>query len=611
MLVQSRSVSSKVGKRYILVPIVYIGVIVLLVYMQFSQSESVTRTVGEIAVTSSEPRWKVNGPGTLSIAEVTVGPLQFPFTEATPLALADRYGSTKVLQVRGVREQEDGVEVEFTDGVTLTFRDSRDGMYIVPEVPTRFASYRFLVLPYRTDGAASGADALPVLVADAEPAPAMLALPRGSRVVAAKRQLQVSVASGVEPMVFRFAVNESPSVFWFANMTGLADGGAYAQAVPEFVDAAYEGWRRGRFSRSAITWRTGDAGRSFQEGILVSLLAESLRRDEYAEVYALVRGAARLHGASLTYRSNPFFGNLVETNRERRKEASEDRARIEEQIRSGNAAVFTYPDLIQTIVDWGDTTLLAQLYALAKSVAPAEQPLDVLLGMIATYVEERSLNPNAPSSLQAFASLAEDLLLPMIRSTDRGLFAQRQESEASVYDTIRAGRLLISVAEVQEHPGIAAIGRTLVVSALNLADQESFLPELLTTEEGAVVASNGTLPPERVYPLLVDTVHYPHAVPLSDRLSPGAWIWTVADLPAVSLSPGEYRIRMRFPAGQIHHITLHGIPPFSRMEMFDLRWPSDPQFERYTSGWAYDGETETLYMKIRHKEDVEEIVIRF
>jgi hypothetical protein len=126
-----------------------------------------------------------------------------------------------------------------------------------------------------------------------------------------------------------------------------------------------------------------------------------------------------------------------------------------------------------------------------------------------------------------------------------------------------------------------------------------------------VVASQGTLPPERVYPLLVDTDYYPHAVTLSDRLSPGAWIWTAADLPAVSLSPTEYRIRMRFPAGRIHHITVHGVPPFNRLEMFDLRWPSDPQFERYTSGWVYDRDTETLYMKIRHKEDVEEIVIRF
>jgi hypothetical protein len=45
---------------------------------------------------------------------------------------------------------------------------------------------------------------------------------------------------------------------------------------------------------------------------------------------------------------------------------------------------------------------------------------------------------------------------------------------------------------------------------------------------------------------------------------------------------------------------MHGIP-----------WKSDPEYFSYTDGWAYDEETQTLYVKITHRLETEELVLNY
>jgi hypothetical protein len=40
-----------------------------------------------------------------------------------------------------------------------------------------------------------------------------------------------------------------------------------------------------------------------------------------------------------------------------------------------------------------------------------------------------------------------------------------------------------------------------------------------------------------------------------------------------------------------------------------IRWRTDPQFQSYSDGWYYSASTRTLYVKIKHREELEELVI--
>ena len=45
---------------------------------------------------------------------------------------------------------------------------------------------------------------------------------------------------------------------------------------------------------------------------------------------------------------------------------------------------------------------------------------------------------------------------------------------------------------------------------------------------------------------------------------------------------------------------MHGIP-----------WHSDPSYAKYSDGWDYDPQTQTLFMKLTGKQDKEEVDFTF
>jgi len=57
-------------------------------------------------------------------------------------------------------------------------------------------------------------------------------------------------------------------------------------------------------------------------------------------------------------------------------------------------------------------------------------------------------------------------------------------------------------------------------------------------------------------------------------------------------------------------MVIRGIKPFYRIQLYGMDFRTDPRFESYnSSGYRYNEDTETLFLKMRHKVEMEDIVI--
>ena len=91
------------------------------------------------------------------------------------------------------------------------------------------------------------------------------------------------------------------------------------------------------------------------------------------------------------------------------------------------------------------------------------------------------------------------------------------------------------------------------------------------------------------------------------------WAWTCAqEIEVLENTARTLVLRIRFPEGRSHYLTLYGIRPFYRIELHDIPFRSDPRFELYnSSGYQYDASTRILYLKMKHKNEYETVRLSF
>lgn len=65
-------------------------------------------------------------------------------------------------------------------------------------------------------------------------------------------------------------------------------------------------------------------------------------------------------------------------------------------------------------------------------------------------------------------------------------------------------------------------------------------------------------------------------------------------------------------SGVSHYVVLQGIEKFSDIKIHDIHFRTDPHFETYnSSGYVYNQDTKTLYLKLKHKKEVETVELDF
>jgi len=597
---------TRINKVYFLVPVVYLLVIFLLLMLQFAGGKLFQTSSGQIRVQGS---LSVGGPGNgSSISNLTVEfkGLRFAFNSDNGIVVDQRSGKENTLHITGYNSIQNGFEVLFNQGAKLKFMStgkSGDGLQVEPMLPQSFAPVSSITLPFGLQNATiTKPDRnIPVFSVTVGTEQYLLTLPSRSNITPEKNRL--ILASGNETPIIRYIV-APPSTkdfftLWFQSQDLKVSETEYSTAIQNYINVAYQGWATKRYDPATGTWSNRDGTHAFSEAILTAYLAEAWKRDDYVRAYTEMRTAADKHPADVSYLSSVFLGNLTEMNQKLIVSDQQESARLAKLVGQGDIQVFRTPHAIRFAADRGTQELYSSLLQFAAKVDLANVDVITALGLAQNALDASQLSSDAGSATSRFLDLINTVVIPNIVKTDQGFFVQESTGHIELYYSIMAGRLLMNVGQVRQDQRLLLMGRNLVLSALDFADDQGFLPQVLVVENGTVKESQGNVGPEDIYPLITTNPYYPREISLFNQAGQGTWLWTIMGIKSETFTQKQWNLQLTYQPNRTQYLLFEGVPSFQEMKLFgfDGPWRDDPQFESYSKGRYYLPSTKTLMIK--------------
>ena len=595
--------STRFSKSYLLVPVVYVGVIFGLLFLQFSGGERLTRSIGPLWLRATRDVTSDSGEPTVRGLSVEFNGLLFDFGDDGGVIVETADDITEV-PVRGFVQTEDGFRVDFDNDFVVRFAASEDPvteLQVRLEIPESAGSVREVALPFRFTGATvpETVGRASFITVSSEGRQYYLTAPPDALIDSANGKiiLQPQASNRAIRYVEASTGNPQAVLSWFANGAHDVTPAEYESAVGRFVDAAYAGWLRGRYNSSTLSWEGRGGTAEFTEQALTAFLAEAWRRDEYDRAYAEMRRATDLHPRELGLLSSAFLGNLREVRARFLERDAATAAEIQAEVASGSPTVFRRPDLYLFAADRAGGTIYEDLLRFTEVVDLRAVDVTTAVGMLGNYLLSEHPEGRSRSAGARFAQLVNTHILGSIVRAGDLFFLQSAPGQIDVRLSAVAGVALAAVGDETSDGTLTAVGRNLVLSVLSLADRYGMLPASLVVRGESIEQDDGTIPPETIYRYVANNPWYPHQVSLYDKAGPGAWVWTAADVTPVTLTATEWRFRLEYPRLRTHYLILQGVPDFARLELFGQTWRNAPDFEIYSKGRHYNEQTETLMIK--------------
>jgi len=383
------------------------------------------------------------------------------------------------------------------------------------------------------------------------------------------------------------------------SIAAASDPASYNRIVQQWTDTALVDWERSM------------AGTPEEESV-VTYIAESSRRGNYRGAVAGVPKAF-LDGNERTYRSAVYFGRLDQGLRTYAAAERDTLGRLSRMVNERDPALFVEPDLISYLDIRGNRTLLDAIAAFTLTFDPTAMTPGQAVGFLEYSKDWKRIRPNQENPFGRLEDQSLFVLSGLLRKTpDDQVFLVENDTADSAFN-LRAGRALIKSTEDSKNKAWENIGRSLMVSALSLADTGATLPSRISIAAGAAVspaqADGQRVSASRVYRFLHAENILPRTVPFTLDAATSIWVWTGAPIRAAR-DGNAIDIATDFPVGTTHYLLVRGVKPFVKIQLYGIDFRTDPRFERYdSSGWAYSQSEQTLMLKIKHRTPTEHIRI--
>jgi hypothetical protein len=446
---------------------------------------------------------------------------------------------------------------------------------------------------------------------------------------------QFSVAANGISYTFGRSAGEEDREF-----LSLKAGGApvFYRAVPEkkafnpndfilpqaFTRSAYNDtitrWRDKNFS----LWNRIIADQN-DEDMVIAYSGDAVRRGNYKAAVSAV-SPAFLAGAKRTYESSVYLGGMDQALRSFTTGEREKINRLSRQFHEKSLDVLRESQVFEFLAIRGFVNFIDDGTELIQSIDPAILSLDLIPGVFEGDLDLKHYRPHGDNP---FERLIDQSCYIISEGVNRFKEIRRprgagesapvtgdwvlvfQSGTADVEFNLRLGKALWRWAESSNRGDWAALGRSLVVSALSLADGTGTSPAgLLLSGNGDITEDGGPrISSARLYRILNAGEYYPRPAAIGSGVS-GIWAWTAASAVTAAQENNMLDISVSFPAGETHYMIIRGIRPFAKLQLYNIDYHTDPQFERYdSSGWAYSAPDQVLLLKMKHRTAVEHIRI--
>jgi len=613
----------KLSPIYYIIPVVYIAVILFFVFMQFQAREEFTEKVGSLSVSGVYAK-TLGGSRRMRHLEMQFNDLRMEFSPSSSAVVGFGADREKKLSLKTFSQFPDGFELVFAEELSLRFvvqGTLGERVSITPVIPPQLQGMRTLSVPF--DSVAGQFDAsrgIPLLVHRGAAGLTYVSLQRGSQIDTEKGRfiLDTETGDGNSSIVLERVLEQTdPYLYWFSRDFNLVDERSFAEKIDSYLNGAYQYWNGVFLSNPGNQDLVGELG--------ISLISEAAKRGDYRRTLAVLsRNLRKLLAENadspVLYNSAAYLGNLPAYLAARQKGAAEEIQRITDLITAADFLIFKTPGLLQFILNHAPFSLAEEVLRLADSVQLETTETDILIYLVDIYLQAVEYLGVAEASSARIVEIIDRFILPSIIKTPQGLFlsvfspagiSADRFFEAGLYESILMGNALIRAGETLSRDSYAIIGRTLIYSALDLADTEGFLPDRIRIRNGRIDPGAQTLSPQSIYELLPGSDYTPKEIPLYAYLYPGSWVWTASRMEQVKIDDAQHRFLFSFPVGDTHYLLIQGIRPLTSMIMHGIPWKSDPEYFRYTDGWVYEEDTQTLYVKLTHRLETEELVLNY
>lgn len=374
---------------------------------------------------------------------------------------------------------------------------------------------------------------------------------------------------------------------------------SFASISPESAYADAEFFKRTVQSiKSSIISKTKEAiaeGSTIAENTATAFTAEMLDRGNYREALELIPDSFK-KSQRRTYVSSPYFASTIAMDASLTRYMNNLSGIINSALEQNNLDAFIAPELSTYIMINSSSKSVNSLMNLPSTIVPFEPTLSQATGIIEVYCD---LKRNKNSLADRLVPVIDNCIKKIESCCDfdgEKLHLQENSVELSLLQTVDTGCSILQLGELTGKQDYIVCGHMLINSVL-----DSSLPsDIYKLTE--------------LYSLLVrDNDFYPHTAILKKGASP-IYVWTCSQAITYeeNKANGTATISMQFPEGQSHYLIVKGVEPFESIDIYDIPFRTDARFESYnSSGYVYKPETKTLYLKSRHKGNIESVVLHY
>jgi hypothetical protein len=582
--------------------VLYSAVLAILVMVQFARQGNFTVRIGNLVVTGRYADEETSGtrrnnPGEHSLAggaSVYFGGLEFRVSgdDDEDIVLIDNEGNRKAVSPEALVLSDDAAAFRFPGGTELSFNTRYTGGSPELRISGTFAEEAAgLELPYKPLKSSKVRNS-----GDGE-----MVISSGGINYTFGRQPRdpaglISLKNGEIPISYR-AIPEkkafSPEDF---TVSGAESPEAYKDALLRWRDQNFSIWNRTVSDRA-------------DEDIIIAYEGEAVRRGNYKAAVSAVPPSF-LSGSQRTYESSVYLGRmdyaLVSFTAAEREKISRLSHLINEKSQDflGEAHVFEY------LAVRGYLNFLSDGIELVRAIDPPALAPELAPGIFEGYIDMKQYRSRDENPFERLADQACFVISEGIRRDGDRVFVFRGDT-ADVEYNLRLGNSLLAWAQDSGSSVWAGVGRSLVLSALSLTGGEGTVPAALAISEEGIISeiSGQRISSARIYRTLRPGEYYPRAAGIGAGIN-GIWTWTTALSVSASQETNVLDISVSFPAGETHYMMIRGVRPFEKIQLYNIDYRTDPQFERYdSSGWVYSAQDQILVLKMKHRASTEHIRI--
>jgi hypothetical protein len=583
---------------YVFLPVLYLTIVFGLVVFQFSKkSDSFSQSLGDMTVSGKTSE---NGdPVDLSLHGRG---LEFQFSASKTLVLVAADGSSTKYRPTKWTWKDGNLEVEFEGGIGLTFQKTGTNggiLLLQPRLPEELAGVRFLRLPFAGEnGGRIDRDATHPFVTIIRGNQSFLASLDGEfDQIDSDNNFVLTVRKGkLRPVRLEgLAEGAKPLYQWLVQgpQGALLDDARVA--LVNYIDKAYKAWGDTRFKASQGGWLTSDGSVRFSSRLVASWAHQALERGAYPAMISRVQAFLANHPNTWNYDALPYLGNLIEVTQAQRRE-------LETLAWASSPDWAGHPRLWLDAKAYGPEGGAAHLQKLLLSGDLPTKTAD-LVGVLANLATMKGVDPAVEARVTQVLNL---LVVHVVRQED-DLFVATAEGHHDLRSGLILGRLLLDQTSILQSDQWQSIGSQLLLSALHYQDALTKIPQLVLLVPGQPDKPEGGFYLEEVYAGLL--AQPAPEVELGTGAPAGSFVRSANPVVAKTISESVWKLRFQFPVGAAESVVVVGLPPFDSILLHGIRWRTDPQFQSYSDGWYYSASTRTLYVKIKHREELEELVI--